>query len=208
MARRLDYFFSLSSPWAYMGHPGLLELKRRHDLDVVYKPVFLGNVFAETGGVPVPRRHPARQRYRLVELQRWRDRHGLSFHIRPKYWPFDVNLGDRFIIAVTMRGADPSDFVGQCFAALWEKEQNLADEATLVRIAAEAGLDGPTLLRAARSEAAEHAYEQNFRDAVASDVFGSPSYVLEGEVFWGQDRLDFLDDALETKRPPYTPLVT
>jgi 2-hydroxychromene-2-carboxylate isomerase len=207
MSRSIAYFFSLSSPWAYMGHRPFVEIAQRHGATIHYKPVFLGNIFAETGGLPLPKRHPARQRYRFVELQRWRDRHGLSFNIRPKYWPFDVNLADRFAIAVAMRGHDPDPFLRSAFAAMWEKDQNLADEATVVRLARDVGLDGPALLAVARSEAAEQVYEQNFRDAVASDVFGSPSYVLDGEVFWGQDRLPLLDEALESRRPPYSALV-
>ena len=207
MPRRLDYYFSLSSPWAYMGHAILMDLAGRHALDITYKPVLLGNVFSETGGLPVGKRHPARQRYRFVELQRWREKLGLPFHVRPKYWPFDVNLADRFVIAVAMGGADVGAFLRLAFAGVWENEQNLADEATILRIAAAAGLDGRALLTVARSEVAEHAYEQNFRDAVAADVFGSPSYVLDGEVFWGQDRLGLLEDALVSARPPYTPVV-
>jgi 2-hydroxychromene-2-carboxylate isomerase len=207
MSRRIDYFLSLSSPWTYMGHKGIVALAERHGATLVYKPVFLSNIFAETGGLPLPKRHPARQRYRVVELQRWRDRHGLDFNIRPKYWPFDVNLADRFVIAVAMSGADPAPFLSGAFASIWERDQNLADEAVLARIAGEVGLDGQALLRLARSEAAEQGYEQNFRDAVASDVFGVPSYVLDGEVFWGQDRLPLLDEALSSGRPPYSALV-
>ena len=207
MARRIDYFFSLSSPWAYIGHGRLVALAAKHGADIVYKPVFLGSIFAETGGLPLPKRHPARQRYRHVELQRWRDKVGLSFNLRPKYWPFDVNLADRFVIAATLSPQDPATFLALAFAGVWEKEQNLADEATILRIAAAAGLDGAALMRVARSEAAEQVYETNFLDAVACDVFGSPSYVLDGEVFWGQDRLGFLAEALETGRPAYSPLV-
>ncbi|MDQ0472358.1 2-hydroxychromene-2-carboxylate isomerase [Labrys wisconsinensis] len=207
MPRHLDYFLSLSSPWAYMGHAILLDIARRHELSLTYKPVFLGNIFAETGGLPLPKRHPARQRYRLVELQRWRERRNLSFNVRPKFWPFDVNTADRFVAAVAMSGADPGAFIGRAFAAIWEKEQNLGDEAVILRLAQEAGLDGPALLRVAKSDAAEAAYEQNFRDAVSADVFGSPSYVLDGEVFWGQDRLDFLEEALQNRRLPYSSVV-
>ncbi|MFN8829112.1 MAG: 2-hydroxychromene-2-carboxylate isomerase [Labrys sp. (in: a-proteobacteria)] len=208
MSRRtIDYYLSLASPWAYMGHPVLMDIAARHDLSVHVKPVFLGQVFAETGGLPVPKRHPARQRYRFVDLQRWRERRGLWFNIRPKYWPFDVNLVDRFIIAIVQAGLDPDPFLRLAYAGVWEKDQNLADEATIVKLAGEAGLEARPLLAAARSEATETAYEQNFRDAVAADVFGSPSYVLDGEVFWGQDRLDMLDFALSSKRPAYSALV-
>jgi 2-hydroxychromene-2-carboxylate isomerase len=207
MTRQIEYFFSLSSPWAYIGHNRLMAIAARHGATVVFKPVFLGNIFAETGGLPLPKRHPARQRYRYVELQRWRDKLGLAFNIRPKYWPFDVNLADRFVIAAAMTGADPAEFLAAAFAGVWEKEQNLADETTILAIAARTGLDGPKLLATARSDQAEQTYERNFVDAVARDVFGSPSYVLDGEVFWGQDRLPFLEDALESARLPYTALV-
>ena len=208
MPRRLDYFLSISSPWAYIGHPVLLDIAGRHGLDIVYKPVFLGNIFAETGGLPLPKRHPARQRYRYVELQRWRDKRGLSFNIRPKYWPFDVNLVDRVIIAIAMSGGDPG-------AVRQPRLRGRLGTGAEPRRRDDAGAHGERsrhrgrapLLARARSEAAEHAYEQNFRDAVACDVFGSPSYVLDGEVFWGQDRLSFLEEALQTERLPYTPVV-
>ena len=81
MPRIIDYYFSLVSPWAYIGHAPFMEIARRHGVEVNYKPVFLGRVFAETGGLPLAQRHPARQRYRIVELQRWRERRGLSFNI-------------------------------------------------------------------------------------------------------------------------------
>jgi len=73
MSRAIDYYFSLASPWAYIGHKPFMAIARRHDLSVNHKPVFLGRVFAETGGLPLNQRHPARQRYRLMDPQRWSD---------------------------------------------------------------------------------------------------------------------------------------
>ncbi len=207
MSRFVDYYLSIGSPWAYMGHATLIAIAKRHSLEVRTKPVFLGQVFAETGGLPVPKRHPARQRYRFVELQRWREKLGLSFNVRPRYWPFDVNLVDRFIISIVQSGEDPDAFVRAAFDGVWEKELNLADQATVLRLADEAGFTSRALLTAARAERTEIAYEQNFRDALASDVFGSPSYVLNGEVFWGQDRLEMLEAAVASGRPPYTAIV-
>src|SRR5215204_6907753 len=110
MPRTIDYYFSLSSPWAYIGHRLFMAIAERQRVAVNYKPVFLGRVFAQTGGLPLPQRHPARQRYRLVELQRWREKRGLSFNLQPKHWPFDVNLPDRFIIAILATGNDPDPF--------------------------------------------------------------------------------------------------
>ncbi|WP_413991918.1 2-hydroxychromene-2-carboxylate isomerase [Labrys okinawensis] len=207
MPRRIDYYLSLSSPWAYLGHGRFRDMARRHGLDVRVKPVLLGNVFAETGGQVLAKRHPARQRYRLVELQRWRDKLGLPLHLQPRHWPFDPTLADRLVIAIEQSGGDTMGFFARASSAIWEKQENLADEATLERIAAEHGLDGPALLAQAQAQATAEIYRQNLQDAVAADVFGSPAYVLDGEVFWGQDRLGLLEEALISGRQPFRPEV-
>ncbi len=203
MSRSVDYYFSLASPWAYIGHAPFMEVVRRHGLVVNHKPIFLGRVFAETGGQPLPQRHPARQRYRLLEMQRWREKRGLAFNLKPKFWPFDVNLADRFVIAVTAARRDPDPFLRRAFAAIWEEERNLADPLVVAELAEAAGLDSTSLIEAAGGDMTEAVYGLNLENAVANDVFGSPAYVLDGEVFWGQDRLDLLDDALKSGRPPY-----
>src|SRR4028119_1186293 len=99
MSRTVDYYFSLASPWAYIGHALFRDIVARHGLSVNHKPVFLGDVFAQTGGLPLPKRHPARQRYRLVELQHWREKRGAALNLRPKHWPFEPALADRFVVA-------------------------------------------------------------------------------------------------------------
>ena len=205
MPRIIDYYFSLVSPWAYIGHAPFMEIAQRHGVEVNYKPVFLGRVFSETGGLPLAQRHPARQRYRLLELQRWRERRGLNFNINPKHWPFDVNLADRFVIAITASGRNPDAFLRRAFAAIWEEERNLGDPLVLTELAEAAGLDSSALMDVVTGSTTEAIYALNLENAVASDVFGSPSYVLDGEVFWGQDRLDLLDDALRSGRVPYRP---
>jgi 2-hydroxychromene-2-carboxylate isomerase len=205
MPRPVDYYFSTVSPWAYIGHAPFLEIARRHDLAIAYKPVFLGQVFAQTGGLPLPQRHPARQRYRLLELQRWREKRGLSFNIHPKHWPFDASTLDRFVIALVNAGGDPDRFLRRAYAGIWEEERNLADPLVIAELAEEEGLDSTTLLESAGNTATEVMYVLNMESAIAADVFGSPAYVLGGEVFWGQDRLDLLDDALASGRLPYRP---
>ncbi|QFU15562.1 2-hydroxychromene-2-carboxylate isomerase [Microvirga thermotolerans] len=207
MPRTIDYYFSMVSPWAYIGHAPFMEIVRRHGVEVNYKPVFLGRVFAETGGLPLAQRHPARQRYRLIELQRWREKRGLSFNIKPKHWPFDVNLADRFVIAVTVSGKDPDPFLRRAFAAVWEEERDLADPLVLAELAEAAGLDSTALMDVATGSTTEAIYALNLENAVAGDVFGSPAYVLDGEVFWGQDRLELLEDALASGRAPYSAAV-
>ncbi|MBO4225870.1 MULTISPECIES: 2-hydroxychromene-2-carboxylate isomerase [Bradyrhizobium] len=204
MSRQVDYYFSFQSPWAYIGDRPFRDLVTGFDLKVNYKPVVLVDLFSETGGLPLLKRHPVRQRYRMVELQRWRDRRGLQFHLRPAHWPFNARLADGAVIAAIELGLDPDAFLKRGFVAVWEDQLDLADPATVARLADEAGLPGSKLVERSASEAISATYEQNRQDAITADVFGSPAYVLDGEVFWGQDRLDLLADALKSGRPPYT----
>jgi 2-hydroxychromene-2-carboxylate isomerase len=205
MPRAIDYYFSIPSPWAYLGHAPFMGIVDRHGLVVNYKPVPLGSVFAQTGGLPLAQRAPARQRYRLVELQRWRDRRGLDFKINPKHWPFDGKLVDRFVIAIQATHQNPDPFLRRAFAGIWEEDRNLADPLVIAELAESAGLDSASLLDMAQGSTTEAIYALNLENAVAGDVFGSPAYVLDGEVFWGQDRLDLLDEALASGRPAYRP---
>lgn len=204
MSRSIDYYFSLPSPWAYIGHQPFMDLVRTYDLKVNYRPVFLGELFAETGGLPLGKRHPVRQRYRFLELQRWREKRGLNFHLQPKNWPFDGRIADGMVIAAIEAGHDPEPFLRRAFAAVWEQQDNLADTAVLARLADGAGLPGAELIARSASDEISAAYEKNRQDALSGDVFGSPAYVLNGEVFWGQDRLDLLGDALKSNRAPFT----
>jgi hypothetical protein len=111
MARRIDYYFSLLSPWAYIGHRHFLEIARRSDAAIAYRPVLLNEVFSETGGLPLAKRHPARQAYRILELQRWREKRKLAFHLWPKHWPYDADLANCAALAIVAAGADPGEFV-------------------------------------------------------------------------------------------------
>jgi len=204
MSRQVDYYFSLSSPWAYIGHKAFRDLVAAHGLAVNHKPVVLVDLFSETGGLPLVKRHPVRQRYRMVELQRWRDKRGLNFHLQPKHSPFNPRLADGVVIAAVEAGYDPDPFLRGAFAAVWEEQRDLADAATIAAIADDVGLPGKQLVQRSGTEAIDAAYEKNRQDAIAADVFGSPVYVLDGEVFWGQDRLELLADALKSGRKPYT----
>lgn len=203
MARQIDYYFSAASPWAYIGHAVFQDLARSHGCKVVNKPVFLGELFAETGGLPLAKRHPARQRYRMMELQRWREKRGLNFHLKPQHWPFDPRLADGVVIAANAAGLDPEPFMCLMFKGVWEDQLDLGDDATVADLATRGGLPGEMLVAGALSPTVAAIYEQNRQDAIAIDVFGSPGYVLDGEVFWGQDRIELLADALRSGRKPY-----
>ena len=172
MPRQIDYYFSLQSPWAYIGHKLFREVASTYDLKVNHKPVVLVDLFSETGGLPLMKRHPVRQRYRLVELQRWRDKRGLKFHLQPENWPFNARLADGVVIAAIEAGHDPDPFLRRAFAAVWEDQLNLADPATLVKLADGSGLPGKQLVERSESDEISAAYEQNRQDALAADVFG------------------------------------
>ena len=204
MPRQGDYYFSFQSPWAYIGHGPFSELVSAYDLKVNYKPVVLVDLFSETGGLPLMKRHPVRQRYRMVELQRWRDKRGLKFHLQPAHWPFNARLADGVVIAAIEAGLDPDRFLRRGFAGVWEDQLNLTDPATIAQLADESGLPGKQLVERSATDAISTAYEQNRQDALAADVFGSPVYVLDGEVFWGQDRIELLGDALKSGRAAYS----
>lgn len=203
MPRQIDYYFSLSSPWAYIGHKLFREVVATHGPRVNHKPVVLVDLFSETGGLPLVKRHPVRQRYRMLELQRWRDKRGLKFHFQPKHVPFNARLADGLVIAAIEAGHDPDPFLRRAFAAVWEEELDLADAATLIRLAGDCGLPGQALVERSATDEISQKYEQNRQDALSADVFGSPAYVLDGEVFWGQDRIELLADALKSGRAPY-----
>jgi 2-hydroxychromene-2-carboxylate isomerase len=203
MSRQIDYYFSLSSPWAYIGHKAFRDVVATHGVKVNHKPVVLVELFSETGGLPLVRRHPVRQRYRMMELQRWRDKRGLNFHFRPKHVPLNARLADGVVIAALEAGLDPDPYLRRAFPAVWERELDLADPSTVTKLADEAGLPGERLVERSASDEVTAAYERNRQDAIAADVFGSPVYVLDGEVFWGQDRIELLSDALKSGRKAY-----
>jgi 2-hydroxychromene-2-carboxylate isomerase len=205
-APTIDYFFTVMSPWTYLGHDALKAIATRHGATIIYRPVSLGDVFDATGSLPLAKRPPARQRYRWVEMQRWRDKRGLPLTFKPAHWPVAVDPVNRAIVAIAAAGGDPHAFTGRALAGVWAEDRNLGDPAVIAAMLAACGHDPAAILAAAESPAVEALYQENKAAAIAADVFGAPAYVRDGEVFWGQDRLDLLDDALASGRPAYRPL--
>lgn len=201
MPRTIDYFLSMASPWAYLGHARFMEIARAHGAAVTVRPLPLRRLFPETGGLPLPQRHPVRQQYRLVELQRWSAHRNLPLVPQPRHLPFDPTALDLAVTALLLDGQDPDGFMRRAFAAIWAEERNLADPAVIDELAETPGLSA----RAAADPAVLARFEAELPRALDAGVFGAPSYVLDGEVFWGQDRLELLDEALTIGRAPYRP---
>lgn len=203
MARQIDYYFAIYSPWSYLGHKALVEIAVRHKARINYKPTPLPALFAETGGQTLPQRHVSRQNYRWVELRRWREKRGVVLNLKPKYWPYQSSLADRCVIALNEIQHDPNTYVTLAYKACWEKDLNLGEEVFVSSLLTASGLNAAAIIARANTPEVEATYARNKDEAVAAGVFGGPSYVVDGEVFWGQDRLDLLDDMLASGRKPY-----
>lgn len=199
----IDYYFTLLSPWAYLGHQPFLDLAARHGVAIRYKPVMLSKVFENSGAVPLAQRPKARQDYRFLELQRWRAKRGAPLNLKPKHFPVSPALADKAVIGLVQAGRDPGAFVEAMFRACWAEERDISDRETVAEKLQAAGHDAGSALAAAEGDTAREAYEANTGEAIRLDAIGSPTYVLDGETFWGQDRLDLLDEALESRREPY-----
>lgn len=198
MATTVDYYVSLNSPWTYLGGQRFLDMAAKYNVNVRTKPARFGEVFAETGGLPLPKRAPERRAYRMMELKRWRDFLGVPIILEPEHFPCDETSGTRAVIAAADGGLDAARFTMEIGRELWERDSNIAEEAVLLTAATRAGIDYEKLLAGAdEHDVLDAKWSANTTEAISRGVFGAPSYVLEsGEIFWGQDRLDFLDRAL------------
>lgn len=198
MGHTVDYYFAPQSPWAYLGHQRFADIARRAGASIRVMPIDLGGkVFPISGGLPLGQRAPQRQAYRLLELQRFSQYLGAPLNVKPKYFPVGGDDAARLIIAADMAaGTDAAMRVaGAVLSACWAQERNIADEKVLAQLLQEQGL-AAGLLEQAHSQAAQVRYEAYTQQAIDVGVFGAPSYVINGEIFWGQDRLDFVDRVL------------
>jgi 2-hydroxychromene-2-carboxylate isomerase len=198
MGKLVDYYFAPQSPWTYLGHARFVALCRRHGARVEAKPCDLGKIFPASGGVPLGQRAPQRQAYRLVELKRWSEHLQIPLNLHPAFFPVPADSAARLILACKLaHGNDGAlDLAGAVMRTVWAEERNIADDATLAALANQCGFDGHALLQAAHTAGVHDEYERNTQEAIAANVFGSPWYVVDGEGYWGQDRLDFVERAL------------
>ncbi|MDS1140088.1 2-hydroxychromene-2-carboxylate isomerase [Pusillimonas sp. SM2304] len=190
---RIDYYFWINSDWAYLGADRLEALAARYDVGIRYKPVDLLDVYARTGGIPLGQRSPERQAYRQAELKRWIRRLGIPLNITPRHMCPNGDLASRFTIAADQLGLNVAALYKAILAAEWCHEQDIADADVLLAVAAALDLPGERIMQAALTDKANALYRQYTDEAVAQGVFGSPTYVFNGELYWGQDRLEFLE---------------
>lgn len=193
MSHTIDYYLAPQSPWTYLGHTRLHHIARQAGASIRVLPVDLGKVFPVSGGLPLGQRAPQRQAYRLVELARFGQALQMPLNIKPTFFPVAGDDAARLIIAVDMaHGAEAAMAItGAILAAVWAQERNIADPAVLQALLQEQNLSA-SCWEASRQDDVQARYERNTQQAIEAQVFGSPSYVIDGEIFWGQDRLDFV----------------
>lgn len=197
MLKIIDYYFAPHSPWTYLGHQRFIDLVMSHQAAMNLKPVDLGRVFPTSGGLPLAKRAPQRQAYRLVELKRWRDYLDLPLNLEPKFFPVNPELASLVIIAAgANKSAVAPSLAFDLMRAVWVEERDIADVETVKNIVRAKGLPADELLAAAQSAETKAAYDALTKEAMDRGVFGAPTYIYKDEPFWGQDRLDFLDRAL------------
>ena len=198
MPHTIDYYFAPQSPYAYLGHARFEAIARAAGATVRVLPVDLGGkVFPVSGGLPLAKRAPQRLAYRLLELKRFSEWLDVELNPQPKYFPVSGDDAAKLIIAVDMKdgAAAAMKLTGAVMRAVWAAERNIADETVLVALLAEQGLSAARL-EDAHSQAVHERYEIDSQLAIDAGVFGAPSYVINGEIFWGQDRLDFVERRL------------
>jgi len=194
----VDYFFAPQSPWAYLGHDRFTAIAKAAGARINVLPVDLGGkVFPASGGLPLAKRAPQRQAYRLVELARFRAHLGLALNLRPKFFPVAADAAARLIIAVDEHdGSDAAmALTGALLRAVWTEERDIADATELAAMLTALQLPARRL-DDSRSAAVGTRYDADSQRAIDLGVFGAPSYLVDGELFWGQDRLDFLQRRL------------
>ena len=197
MPPTIDYYLSPQSPWTYLGHERFEALARAAGATIRVLPVDLGRVFPVSGGLPLAKRAPQRQAYRLVELARFSSHLGRPLNLHPRFFPVDGNDAAKLIIAVDLNeGSDAAmRIAGAIMRSVWIEERNIADPTVLAQL-----LEGCTLparrLEDSQTQAVHERYSADSEQAIESGVFGAPTYAVEGELFWGQDRLDFLERRL------------
>lgn len=196
-AKTIDYYFAPQSPWTYLGHRRFQAIAAAAGATVRVRPIDLGSVFPVSGGLPLGKRAPQRQAYRLVDLARWSRHLGLPLNTQPKFFPVASDDAARLIIAVDVHDGTEAAMrmCAAVFAAVWVQERNIGDPKVLDALVAECGLPAKRSEQA-QSQLVQERYEAYTQEAIGIQVFGAPSYVIDGEIFWGQDRLDFVERAL------------
>lgn len=198
MALHIDYYVSLNSPWTHLGAARIEGMAYAHGATMRIYPVDFGTVFANSGGLPLPKRSPQRQAYRMQELKRWRDDTGIPINLTPKHFPSPEMPSAACVIGVreTIGDAPAIKLAHRVLKAVWQEEKNTGDIPTLTALIKDVGLDPDAVLALGADPKWAAMREADTQAALQRGVFGAPSYVIGDDIFWGQDRLAFVERRL------------
>ena len=198
MPLHIDYYVSLNSPWTHLGAARIEAMALAHNATMRIYPVDFGTIFAASGGLPLPKRSPQRQAYRLQELARWRDHLGIPIQIQPKFFPSAEAQTSSCVLAVreTMGDQPAIKLAHRILKAVWQEDKNPADPATLAVLITDIGLDADQVMQLASDRKWPEQRVAEAQAALDRGVFGAPSYVIGDDIFWGQDRLEFVQRRL------------
>ena len=195
MSKTVEFYFDLGSPASYLAWTQLPTLCARNGATLVYRPMLLGGVFQATGNAS-PAMVPAKGRYMFTDLGRYARRYGVPFGMPPGF-PVNTLTLMRGVIGMQLRSPGQFDvLVAALFRGLWAQQRNLSDAATLDETLGQAGFDPAAFHALAADGEVKAELKRVTEEAVARGVFGAPTVFIEGEMFFGQDRLDFVEEAL------------
>lgn len=195
MSKTVEFYFDLGSPATYLGWTQLPALCARQDAQLVYRPMLLGGVFQATGNAS-PVMVPAKGRYMFIDLQRFADRYGVPFGLPPGF-PVNTLTLMRGVIGTQLQAPERFEaLLKVLFEGLWVHRRNLSDPAVLADTLAQAGFDAEAFVALAGQPEVKEALKQATEKAVGRGVFGAPTCFVGEQMFFGQDRLDFVEEAL------------
>ena len=191
---KVDYFMSHGSPWTFLGHNRLNKIVKKFNVQLNMYPVNYGEIFPISGGLPVSKRPLQRQKIRLQELKRWAEFLNIDLIPEPKFFPSKSLLPSLLIIAAKIKKTNKDfELASSIMNALWVKELNIDEENTLKNIMDNLELDSEDLLSFAKSQECESIFKEYTNIAIEKNVFGAPTFIIDDQIYWGQDRLDFIE---------------
>ena len=183
------------SPWAYFGTPRFYTLQKKYSFKINHIPLDIMQLFPLSGGEPLGKRADQRKAYRMMELKRWKKKLNMPINFRPKFFPpSDVSKASCMILSL-QDSEKQNNLSFLLLQYVWVEEKDIGDENNLIKACAYLDINFEELLK--KSDEKLEYYYSLAEKAAASNIFGSPTYVIDGEIFWGQDRLDMLEDYIK-----------
>lgn len=195
MSKTVEFLFDVGSPYTYLAYHQLPKIAQAHGAEIIWTPVLLGGIFQATGNAS-PAEVPAKGRYSNVDLQRWANAYGVPIQMNP-HFPINTLSLMRGAVAMQMRGEEAFHrYLRAVFSAMFEKPRNMNLPAEIGAVLAQAGFDPMEFMAQIGEQSVKDRLKENTTAAVARGVFGAPTFFVGEEMFWGQDRLAFVAEAL------------